>query len=197
MAFEGLSERARGQLVQIMALAAMNRCESEDPEKDEVLNPELREHVKREWVEKPLQSLASETITVMERLKDLIGAYTNDELGYWIEGDKFVDVLQGLINNTRERNGKIFAAFRQARASGQDTVERMFNETEICLARINSFLEIFRHEPVKARLTSKGITHEGDSLRYVSFALIRDTKMQLKAISHIAETGKVPLENVE
>jgi hypothetical protein len=77
--------------------AAVKRFESEGSEKDRIFIPDLRENVKSESVDNPLLVLASETITVMERLKDLIGTYADDELGYWIDGERFGDVLQRLI----------------------------------------------------------------------------------------------------
>jgi len=148
-------------------------------------------------VENPMQALAGKTIALMERIKDLLLPYTDDEAGYWMDGGKLVEMLQDLIRNARERNEEIFDSFIEAGGKIQGIVERMFNETECCLDRIGSFLEIFRHESVKARLTGKEVTPESNALEYVTLALIRDAKFQLTAISHIAATGKVPLDGVE
>jgi hypothetical protein len=189
---EGLIECLHGD----SAAAAADPGESD--QSDEIFLPSLGERVKREWIQRPLQAITHETNAVMERIKDLVGPHTDDGSGYWIDGDRLVDILQGLLNNARACNGKIYAAFSQSGGRDENKiVERTFYEAEMCLERISSFFEIFGHESVKARLTSKEITPEGDSLRYVAFALIRDTKVQLAAMAHIAETGKAPLDGVE
>jgi hypothetical protein len=70
----------------------------------------------------------------------------------------------------------ISAAFKQVGDKSLWIVAQILNETEGCLERISSSPEIFLHEAVKARLTNQEITAEGNSLRYASFALIREQR---------------------
>ena len=153
--------------------------------------------VGRDATKAPLRALADETITVMDQIKGLIVPFTDDGAGYRMPVDDFLDLAQGLIKSSREKNGSTYKAFAPAGDPENEIVRKMFSETEFCLERINNFLQMFRHRPIKTELAKEEDSLEGDNLRHVSLAMIRDAKVQLNAIAHIAETGRPPIEGIE